>query len=254
MIKGFYTAASAMVAGLHRQNVLAQNIANLDTPGFRQILMAADDWYVTPITQAKDDLQPVSGNNTLRKLGYLGLGMETSPEITDFTQGAIKATEGEMDFAIQGAGFFRIQTPDGERYTRDGSFLRDANNQLVTVDGFFVLDDNGQPITLPEGEPSIDEAGLITTDGQQVATLGLAAFTDPETELVRAGLNTFTAAGGITSTETGTVQQGYLEMSNSNLVSLMTQLAGSKAYEANQRIVQMQDEMLGKTIGTLDSL
>jgi flagellar basal-body rod protein FlgF len=95
---------------------------------------------------------------------------------------------------------------------------------------------------------------VITINNQRGAKIGLAAFNDPQTELVRAGTNTFTAAGGSTSTDAGTVQQGYLEMSNSNLVSLMTQMAGNKAYEANQRIVQMQDEMLGKTISNLSRL
>ncbi|MCJ7530143.1 MAG: flagellar hook-basal body protein [Anaerolineales bacterium] len=255
MIKGFYAAASAMVAGMHRQNILAQNIANLDTPGFRQILLAMDDWYVTPITQAKQDLQPIKGINTLRQLGYLGLGTDTSSEITDYSQGSFKSTSEELDFAIQGAGFFRVQTPEGERYTRDGRFLRDANNQLVTVDGYKVLDTNGNAIKLPTGQVSVDETGLITINNQQVTKIGLAAFNDPQTELVRAGTNTFTAAGGSTSKTTGTVEQGYLEMTNSNLESLMTQMViVGRAYEANQRIVGMQDDILGKVINNLNRL
>lgn len=255
MIKGFYAAASAMVAGMHRQNILAQNIANLDTPGFRQILLAMDDWYVTPITQAKQDLQPIKGINTLRQLGYLGLGTDTSPEITDYSQGSLKSTSQELDFAVQGAGFFRVQAPEGERYTRDGRFLRDANNQLVTVDGYKVLDTNGNAIKLPTGQVSVDEIGVIIVDDQQVATIGLAAFNDPQTELVRAGTNTFTATGTPTGTTTGTIEQGYLEMTNSSLESLMTQMViVGRAYEANQRIVGMQDEILGKVINNLNRL
>lgn len=255
MIKGFYAAASAMVAGMHRQNILAQNIANLDTPGFRQILLAMDDWYVTPITQAKQDLQPIKGINTLRQLGYLGLGTDTSPEITDYSQGSLKSTSQELDFAVQGAGFFRVQAPEGERYTRDGRFLRDANNQLVTVDGYKVLDTNGNAIKLPTGQVSVDEIGVIVVDDQQVATIGLAAFNDPQTELVRAGTNTFTATGTPTGTTTGTIEQGYLEMTNSSLESLMTQMViVGRAYEANQRIVGMQDEILGKVINNLNRL
>jgi flagellar basal body rod protein FlgG len=183
------------------------------------------------------------------------LGTDTSPEITDYSQGSLKSTSQELDFAVQGAGFFRVQAPEGERYTRDGRFLRDANNQLVTVDGYKMLDTNGNAIKLPTGQVSVDETGVIVVNNQQVATIGLAAFNDPQTELVRAGTNTFTATGTPSGTTTGTIEQGYLEMTNSNLESLMTQMViVGRAYEANQRIVGMQDDILGKAINNLNRL
>ncbi len=249
MIKGMYAAASAMIAGMKRQSALAHNVANLDTPGFRQILLAMDDWYVTPVRQNSQTMMPQMDVNHMSQLGYVGLGSQTSPEITDFSQGGMKASDNELDFAINGTGFFRVKTSDGERYTRDGRFLRDANNQLVTVNGYQVLNTNGQVITLPEGAVRIDESGNISgTNGAQVAQIGMAAFKDPNTELTRDGMNTFAAKGAPTDNNPGTVQQGYLEMSNVNLTRVV---ATGRAYEAAQRMVQMADETTGKMLSSL---
>ena len=249
MIKGMYAAASAMIAGMKRQSALAHNVANLDTPGFRQILLAMDDWYVTPVRQNSQTMMPQMDVNHMSQLGYVGLGSQTSPEITDFSQGGMKASDNELDFAINGTGFFRVKTSDGERYTRDGRFLRDANNQLVTVNGYQVLNTNGQVITLPEGAVRIDELGNISgTNGAQVAQIGMAAFKDPNTELTRDGMNTFAAKGAPTDNNPGTVQQGYLEMSNVNLTRVV---ATGRAYEAAQRMVQMADETTGKMLSSL---
>lgn len=253
MIKGLYAAASAMLAGLTRQNLLSHNLSNVDTPGFRQMLTTLDDFLTTPVSTTPG----MSRDNRLRALGDLGLGTETAPEINDFTQGALKQTGQPLDFAIQGEGFFRVQTPNGERYTRDGRFIRDANGQLVTVDGYAVLSSTGAPITLPEGEVSVAPDGTINVNGQVVGQLGLAAFANPATELTRDSLagNTFAAAGAPTGTNAGTVQQGFLEMANVNPAQLMTQMvAVGRAYEAAQQLVHVQDDLLGRAIATLGRL
>jgi flagellar basal-body rod protein FlgF len=251
MIKGLYAAASAMLAGLTRQNLLSHNLSNVDTPGFRQILTALDDFLMTDVSTT-----PGMGlDNRLRALGDLGLGTETAPETGDFTQGALKQTGQPLDLAIQGAGFFRVQTPNGERYTRDGRFIRDANGQLVTVDGYAVLSNAGAPITLPGGEVSVAPDGTISVNGQTMARLGLAAFADPATELTRDLPNTFAPAGAPTGTDAGTVQQGFLEMANVNPAQLMTQMvAVGRAYEAAQQLVRVQDDLLGRAIATLGRL
>jgi len=256
MIKGLYAAASAMVAGMKRQNALAHNIANLETPGFRQILLAMDDWYVTPVTHATNEIQPGVGVNHYYKPGYLGLGTQTSPEIIDFSQGDVKVTNEELDFAINGSGFFRLQTPDGVRYSRDGRFRRDANNTLVNVDGFKVLDVNGNAITLPQGHVRVDEQGRIFNQaGNQVAQINLAVFEDPQNQLERDGLNTFKASAEPTGTDGGSIQQGSLEMANANVQQLMTQMViVNRAYEAAQKVVQMQDDIVGKLINNLNRL
>jgi flagellar basal body rod protein FlgG len=197
---------------------------------------------------------PTAGPSYLRQIGELGLGVETSPEITDFTPGGLRQTGQPLDIAINGPGFFRVNTPNGERYTRDGRFLRDVQGNLVTVDGYFVLNDGGQPIRLDEGEVAVGPDGTIFINGLPSGAIGLAAFTDPEAELTRDLPNTFAASGAPTSTVRGTVQQGFLEMSNANPTQIMTQMvAVSRAYEAAQQMVQTQDELLGKAIASLGS-
>jgi len=249
MIKGLYSAASAMLANLYRQGLLAHNIANVDTPGFKQVLTSLEDFKETVMIYPPG---PTAGLANLRWIGNFGLGVQNSTEVTDFLQGGLRHTGHNFDFAIQGAGFFRIQTPDGERYTRDGRFYRDIDGNLVTVDGYQVLDEGGQPINLPEGELSVSPEGVILVNGQTVATLGLAAFEDPTAELTRDGSNYFAAEGGPTSDAVGSVAQGYLEMSNANPAQLMTQMiAVARAYEAAQKMVQTQDELLGKAINSL---
>ena len=161
-------------------------------------------------------------------------------------------TANPLDFAVQGNGFFTVKTPDGNRYTRDGRFLRDADNTLVTVDGYQVLDDAGQPIELPDGEVSVAQDGAISVNGTAVATLGIGVFAEPETELQHTEGNLFTGPTASTGDEVPQVVQGYLESSNANISQLMTQLVEvGRSYEAAQKLVQNQDELLGKTIASL---
>ncbi len=252
MIKGLYAAASAMLANLTRQNTLAHNVSNLNTPGFKQVMVSLDDFIETGVLTPPG---PVDGTQQLQWVGNLGLGVESTPEETDFTSGGMKLTGQPLDLAIQGPGFFRVQTPNGERYTRDGRFQRDVQGSLVTIDGYQVLDNSGQPIKLAEGSLGIAGDGGILVNGKPAGQLGLAAFSNPEQELQRDLPNTFMAAGAPTGTQKGTVQQGYLEMSNANPAQLMTQMvAVSRAYEAAQQMVATQDELVGKTINSLGRL
>ena len=247
MIKGLYSAVSAMVMNASRQQVLSHNIANLQTPGFKQILTTAQDFMQNPVYTT--GLTPAS---SVDYLGTIGLGTQIGPEYIDFMQGALQDTGNPLDFALEGNGYFQVKTPDGNRYTRDGRFLRDVDNTLVTVDGFQVLDDAGQTITLPDGLVSISPAGAVSVNGTAAATLGIGVFTNPDTDLQHTEGNLFTGPAASTSQEGPRVVQGYLEMSNANPSQLMTQLVEvSRSYEAAQKMVQNQDELLGKTIASL---
>lgn len=248
MIKGLYSAVSAMVMNAARQQVLSHNIANMETPGFKQILTTISDFMPDHAVYVNG---PV-GTNSMNYVGNLGLGSQLGHEFMDFTEGAFEQTDNPLDFAIQGNGFFRVQTPDGQRYTRDGRFLRDANNNLVTVDGYKVLDANGQAIQLPAGEVSVSSDGNIAVNGQQVAQLGFGVFQNPRTELQHTEGNLFTGPAASTSQDVPRVQQGYLEASNTNPSQVMTQLVEvARSYEAAQKLVQNNDELLGKSIPSL---
>jgi len=248
MIKGLYSAVSAMVMNAVRQQTLSHNIANLQTPGFKQILETSGGFMQGQAVYTTGNLN----GSPIEYVGSMGLGSQIGQEYIDFVQGAMQKTDNPLDFALQGGGFFTVQTPDGNRYTRDGRFLRDSENTLVTVDGFQVLDDAGQPIELPDGEAAVSAEGVISVNGEEVATFGIGVFADPMTELQHTEGNLFTGPDASTGEEVPRVAQGYLEMSNANPSQLMTQLVEvARSYEAAQKLVQNQDELLGKTISSL---
>ena len=248
MLKGIYSAVSAMIAGVNKQELNAHNTANLNTPGFKQVFTTMQEFQQT-------DVFPTGINNqssSQGSIGSLGLGVMTTETRTKFSDGALQTTDLPFDFAIQGDGFFRIMTSDGERYTRDGRFIRNANEALVTIDGNQVLDSSGNPIQIPNGEINVDSTGRVQANGQLITQLGIAEFDRPETQLQKDGGNLFQAIDAPTqSTGNSTIHQGFLEMSNVNMVDL---LVSTKTYEAAQKMVQNQDELLGKTISTLGKI
>ncbi|MBA3075142.1 MAG: flagellar hook-basal body protein [Anaerolineae bacterium] len=247
MIKGLYAAASAMITGVYRQQAVAHDVANVNTPGFKQILTSLDEFELTSAYT-----QSTRNNvNQITYLGNMGLGVMAAPETTDFAQGTLKNTDSPLDLAISGEGFFRIRTPEGDRFTRDGRFSKDATGQLVTVDGNLVLSANGQPIRLAEGDPTISTNGDIFVNGVAGGTIGLAYFADLST-LTRSDENTFTSTATPATTGGGTIIQNTLEQSNVDSAQLMTQMIEiSRSYQAAQKMVQNQDELLGKAISTL---
>lgn len=254
MIKGFYAAVSAMMANANRQQLLAHNVANLDTPGFKQILSSYQDFMYTPVSEPGGNLLAAQRVVQQRPvpIGVLGLGSQLGPEMVDFGQGPLQMTDNPFDFAIEGPGFFQVQTPDGERFTRDGRFLRDAEGNLVTFQGYAVLSDSGQPIRLEPGEVTVSSEGQILVNGEEVARLGVFIFEDPEADLERTEGGLYTALAQPTNEGAGRVAQGYLEMSNANPTQIMAQLIEvARSYEAAQQMVQNQDELLGKTISIL---
>jgi flagellar basal-body rod protein FlgF len=248
MIKGLYAAASAMITGVNRQQALSHDVANLDTPGFKQVLTSLQDFMNTRINVTN----PNDPNGSVSSIGQLGLGVESVPDTTDFTQGALQETGNPLDVALNGSGFFRIKTAAGERLTRDGRFVKDNQGNLVTVDGNYVLNSSGGNIKLGDGDVNIASDGTITVGGAAAGQLGIASYKDPAKELTRDKDNTFLAKGSATGTEKGSVVQNYLEGSNSNAAQLMSQLVEvTRSYEAAQQLVANQDELLGKSIASL---
>jgi flagellar basal-body rod protein FlgF len=250
MIKGLYSAVSAMVMNANRQEILSHNIANMQTPGFKTILTTVEDFMNTPVVYSPGASLKES---TLDYIGRLGLGVKNGIQMTDFSQGALLTTGNQLDMALQAEGFFTVSTPDGIRYTRDGRFLRDAQSTLSTVEGYPVLAANGQPIRLPDGDISVGPDGTLYSGTTVVAKLGIATFKDPEQELVRTRGNLF--SGPAQSTGQGAapqVVQGALEGSNANPTTLMADMTEIvRSYEMAQKMVQNEDELTGKTIASL---
>ncbi|MBI9047899.1 MAG: flagellar hook-basal body protein [Anaerolineaceae bacterium] len=264
MIKGLYSAVSAMITGLDRQSVIAHNAANLDTPGFKQIMMTMEEFKETGVFTAESAIDPSSpfGGNVgfdekrfvnINYVGSHGTGVNTAFEETNLTQGALLNTEEPLDLAIEGNGYFKLQTPDGMAYTRDGRFNLNANREIVSVDGYYLMDQSDQIITVPEGSIiEVDSSGIIYLDNDDVANISIVSFENELESLQRGNDNTFTSEIEPDGETVGVIAQGYLESSNVDVAQLMTQMVSVvRSYEAAQQLVTIQDELLGRSISTL---
>lgn len=247
------------VTGMHAQqtnvDVISNNIANMNTTGYKRQRAAFQDLIYQNINRPGSTT--TDADTTVPSGLQLGLGVRTAGVYRSHIQGAIQITENSLDLAIQGEGFFQIQLPSGETaYTRDGTFQRNENGEVVTIDGYIV--DPG--ITIPDDaiQITVNESGevLVKTAGQvdqtNLGQLQLAQFINP-TGLDAIGNNLFleTTASGAPNTgnpgedQFGTLRQGALELSNVNVVEELTNLiSAQRAYEMNSNVITTSDEML----------
>lgn len=217
-------------------DLIANNLANVSTNGFKRDGISFNDALVRQLQQQG------------REVGSIGAGAAVQNVYTDRSVGSIQETRNPLDLAIQGEkGFFAIQTPEGIRYTRDGSFGLDVNRQLVTKDGYPVLDEQSKSITLDAGEISIQGDGTVQIDGDAKAKIGV--FDAPAFE--KEGGNRFVAIGAATEVE-ATVKSGAIESSNVNAADAMVQMIQlSRVFEMSQKSINSQDEMSQKLIQSL---
>lgn len=253
MIRGIETATSAMRAQMARQEVLARNMANFTTAGYKEEF-APVDGYSANIDrfERKNWYGFARWDGGLPEIGSLGTKVGVSRVAVDFRQGIIQQTLRPLDVALDGDGFLEVRTPEGDYYFRGGALHVDAEGQLVTDEGFFVLGTEGEVISLGEGDYSIGQDGTISVDGEAVAQLSVVEF-EPGTMLAKVGGTLYTVddpetAQPMEALET-VLRQGYLESSNVDEISTMTELAsGLRAYQASQRMLMAQDEMLGRAV------
>jgi flagellar basal-body rod protein FlgG len=246
-----YSAATGMEAQQLNLNTIANNLANVNTPGFKRSKIEFQDLlYQKPRASGTD-----SGGGNLVPTGIeVGNGSRVAATSKVFTQGQLTNTGGKLDLAIQGDGFFEVQRADGTiGYTRDGSFKLNAQGQVVTIDGFPVLSGFQN---IPAGsEVTISEDGNATvqsSNGSQTFRLTTTRFANPS-GLRSLGGNLYeeTAASGTPETGNpgeqgfGRTIQGYIETSNVNIVEEMVNLIiAQRAYEINSKSIQTSDEML----------
>lgn len=251
MIRGLYTSASGMLAGVMLTDVATNNIANVNTAGYKKDLAVSKEFREMLIYRINDPNVrniPPSFPPGMVPIGYLGTGAMVDNIYTSQTQGIIRNTGNPFDLAIMGEGYFAVDTPNGLRYTRNGSFTQNADRELVTLTGDRVLGENG-PIVLMGKQVSVDEAGGVYSDGVFVDRLRTATFTDLNV-LEKQGDSYFKASQTVNEIPIkGIIQQGFIEGANVNAVSEMVSLINIfRTYEANQKIVQAQDETLGKAV------
>lgn len=232
MIKGLYTSATSMSPRMFRQEVAANNLANINTAGFKK-----DRFFLRTLMRADRILSE-------SEMGIAG------QIITDYEEGALNHTGSPLDLALRGEGFFTVDTPQGMRYTRNGHFALNTDGQLVTSEGFVVLGEDG-PVEIHGKNVLIAENGEITVDGNVVGRLLITDFEKPY-NLKKLGDSLFVPrsegeAEGVA--ENVVVRQGFLEGSNVRVVEEMVRMISlSRSYESDQKAIQYQDEALGKAV------
>ena len=248
MIKGLYSAFTAMEAAWRYQDVLANNVANANTAGFKREVASMQSFSDVLLSQQAPVVAPIAAR-IQGVVGQIGTGKFVAEFATDFQQGAFQATGNELDLATD-RGFFTVESTAGERfYTRDGRFGRDANGDLVTSHGDYVLNENGGHITLPVGTVGVDPDGTITRDGEVLDRIQMLDFTPTELERHDGAYFTSQADGAFVD---GGIRQGFIERSNANLVEDMTTLlAVNRVYQANQTIISRLDATLDQAAGTV---
>jgi len=245
MSYGMYLSAEGAKVQSQRLEFIANNLANLETPGFKRDVPTFQARFAEAIQQGTD----YSGSKTHNDVGG---GVKLIDVDTDFSGGTLRSTEVPTDFAVNGEGFFQVKTSDGENLlTRAGNFMLDAQGRLVTQTGRYqVLDDAGGPIKLDPEQPwNFLSGGRIDQGGSQIA-IGLQK---PESlgDLVKVGNNAFRPLGTVTpvATEIRDIRQGTLEQSSvSSTREMMAMIETSRAFEANTKLIQHQDGMLSQLL------
>jgi flagellar basal-body rod protein FlgG len=276
VVKGIYNAASGMRAQQWRLDSVANNLANVNTDSYKREQTSFKANPELLIRRGSDDgvyLNPFGSADREPIIGKLGTGVELNELYVDFSQGAFKETENDYDLALEGKGFLVVSTPYGERYTRNGGFVRGKEGFLETREGYPVMGQNG-PIRVQENNFKIDKEGQVWINAEYaddpstmvskthnewgevvlLDTLRLVGF-EYDRYLKKQGSslyndNEFSGPPiELAEEDRPKVHQGFNEAANVDPVTEMVQMIEvNRSYEANQKIIQTHDSMLGVLI------
>ena len=254
MMRSLWISKTGMEAQQTQLDTIANNLANVSTNGYKRAHAVFEDLMYENLRQAGANS---SEQTTLPTGLQAGLGTRTVATARNFSQGGLQQSSNPLYIAIRGSGFFEIQLPDGTNgYTRDGSFQVNAQGQLVTNNGYTVqpgitIPTNAQSVTIGnDGTVSVGVPGQALP--QKVGQLQIASFINPAGLEPKGGnIYTETAASGTPNTGTpgqnglGSLQQGFVETSNVNVVEELVQMIQTqRAYELNSKAIQVSDQML----------
>jgi len=253
MIRGIYISAAGMDGQQARLNALAQNLANVNTSGYKMQTVVLQNFADLILVNEK---VAMGGTPLPAKpaLGYHCLGPLVEQVYRDFSPGAPVETNQPTDFMLAGEGFFVVQTPAGERYTRNGAFGLDEEGYLITAGKDRVLGVAG-PVQVDSADFTVTKNGRVIVNGQEVNAFRVVNFANPQLLLPEEN-SYFRAPAGAEPQDVANPQiyQGFLEQANIQPAQEMVNLIEVfRAYEANQRLVQVQDDLLGKAINQIGS-
>jgi flagellar basal-body rod protein FlgG len=254
MIRSLWTSATGMQAQALNLDVISNNLANVNTSGFKKSRAEFQDLLYETIRPAGT---PSSQDTEVPTGIQLGHGTRPSTVLKIFSQGNMENTQNELDLAIEGDGFFQITLPNGETaYTRDGAFKLDSDGRIVNSDGFAMEPEISIPSDALSISVGLDGTVSVLQAGEsipsEIGTIELARFVNPA-GLISMGKNLFitSEASGDEMTGTagedglGTLAQGFLEMSNVSVVDeMVNMITAQRAYESNSKAIQAADDML----------
>ncbi len=267
ILRGFESASNGMLSLMDSLDNTANNLANVNTAGYKKSELTFKNTMDSSVYQKNGELikgQSAGGN---RYLGELSMGSETMRITYDFTQGGLSKTGVPFDFALQGDGFFKVMDRDGNiGYTRNGSFCKNSQQFLTTKEGDYVLDNQNRPIRLYNDDMEeeteayqilVTEQGNIEAfDGKNrfpLGTFGIFNFSDKE-DLRSIGYSKFAPKSAnnqelVTPPAKFTIQQGMLEMSNSNVIrEMINTINTNRNYESLSRVVTTNGDLLDSAI------
>lgn len=246
MIRGIYSAASGMLAESLRTDVTSNNLANANTTGYKKDVAVNKDFASLLIKRINDGQE--------ENIGRLGVGVQVDEVVTRHDPGVTRVTGNPLDLAIEGKGFFVVETPAGICYTRNGNFTRDSLGQLVTQEGYRVQGQGGA-IQL-DGPATVSSNGTVwvtpddggdQVEATEVDQLQFVEF-DNEKQLRKIGDGLYAYTGEEAPAQaSGIIQQGMIEGSNVNVVTeMVNMITGYRAYEISAKVVQTHDTLLDK--------
>ncbi|TQS70376.1 flagellar hook-basal body complex protein [Rhodobacteraceae bacterium] len=235
MDNAIYTTLTRQSGLMREMQVVANNISNVSTAGFRKEGIIFSE-YISALSGEEPSLSMAYANG--REISQL--------------QGALTATGNSHDFAIEGDGFFLIETPQGDQLSRAGSFSPSAEGELVTQDGYRVLDSGGGPIFIPpEGALAVAADGTMSVNGAPIAQLGIYTPADPN-GLIHVGGTRFRTEEAPLPADNPTVLQGFIEESNVDpLTEVARMIEVQRAYEMGQKFLDREDERIRSVVSSL---
>lgn len=256
MLRGMYSSISAMISLQASQSVITNNMANINTTGFKGETLVSKSFDELVLSNRD---KYINGQGKKQKLGSLNPGVRIDETVTNYTQGTIVSTDNDTDFAINGKGFFTIEDRDGNRrYTRDGGFKVNSMGYLVTTSGDSVLGINQatnalEPIYVGNQKISMDNNNNILLDSRMAYRFNIVDFQDYNA-LNKVGENLFEGNNEVAANDYN-VQNRVKETSNVDLIDVTSALMSNmRAFEANQKVVQIMDSTLSKIANEIGSI
>jgi flagellar basal-body rod protein FlgG len=245
MLKGLYTSALGLSALSKEQEVVSNNLANANTLGYKKDRVITSSFNDMLLYRLKD---PALAGEYPPRVGYVSTGVKITDIVTDYSTGVEDDAGNPQSLALLDDGYFTVNTPQGERYTRNGDFRIDSEGLLVTDDGYPVQWQNGD-IQVSAGF-TVSENGDILVDGKKVDTLRIVNLQNPQKE----GSSLF-KGDNAEDAASSRVAQNFQEESNVNAIEEMTHLITiMRAYEANQKVIQTEDSTLEKAVTEIASV